>query len=114
MRSTWLLSTIGKRGYIAAYLRQADPDIYIIGSGNVVFTPGFTSCDESILMPEIASPGYRDAVRALVSSRNVNAILSLSDPDVAALSLLRSELAVQGISCFFPDAETVTIGFDKL
>ena len=65
-------------------------------------------------MPEIASPGYRDAVRALVSSRNVNAILSLSDPDVAALSLLRSELAVQGISCFFPDAETVTIGFDKL
>ena len=114
MRSTWLLSTIGKRGYIADYLRQADPDIYIIGSGNVVFTPGFTSCDKSILMPEIASPGYRDAVRALVSSRNVNAILSLSDPDVAALSLLRPELAAQGISCFFPDAETVTIGFDKL
>ncbi len=114
MKSTWLLSTIGKRGYIADYLRQADPDIYIIGSGNVVFTPGFTSCDESVLMPEIASPGYLDAVRALVSSRNVNAILSLSDPDVAALSLLRPELAAQGISCFFPDAETVTIGFDKL
>jgi len=114
MRTNWLLSTIGKRGYIADYLREADPDIYIVGSGNVMFTPGFTSCDESVLLPEIADPGYLDAVRELVPSRKIDAILSLSDPDVAALSHLRSELTAQGVKCFFPDADTARIGFDKL
>ena len=114
MRTNWLLSTIGKRGYIADYLREADPEIHIVGSGNVMFTPGFTSCDETVLLPEIAAPGYLDAVREVVSSRKIDAILSLSDPDVAALSHLRTELAAQGVSCFFPDAGTARMGFDKL
>ena len=114
MRTKWLLSTIGKRGYIADYLREADPEIYIVGSGNVVFTPGFTSCDETVLMPEIADPSYPDAIREVVASRKIDAILSLSDPDVAALAQLRVELAGRGVSCFFPDAETARMGFDKL
>ncbi|MCX6607220.1 MAG: ATP-grasp domain-containing protein [Acidobacteria bacterium] len=114
MRTNWLLSTIGKRGYIADYLREADPELHVVGSGNVMFTPGFTSCDEAVLMPEIADLGYLDAVREVVASRKIDAILSLSDPDVAALSQLRTELSAQGVSCFFPDAETARVGFDKL
>lgn len=114
MKTNWLLSTIGKRGYIADYLREADPSIHVIGTGKTAFTPGFQSCDEAVLMPEIAAPEYRDAVRDLVARREIHAILSLSDPDVAALAGLREELSARGVSCFFPSPAIARIGFDKL
>ena len=95
MRTNWLLSTIGKRGYIADYLREADAEVYIVGTGNTQFTAGFSRCDEAVLLPAISSAGYLDAVRELVESRQIGAILSLSDPDVAALSTIREELAAR-------------------
>ncbi len=114
MTVTWLFSTIGKRGYIADYLRQADPNVRIIGSGNNVLTPGFMSCNESVLLPAIHDPEYLPRVLDVVKSHNVNAILSFSDPDVATLSGIREELSSLGVSCFFPDKETAQFGFDKL
>lgn len=114
MKTNWLFSTIGKRAYIADYLREADPHVHIVGSGKTEFTPGFTSCDETVLMPDIASPGYRDAVRRLVATHHIDAILSFSDPDVAALSTMRAELAAGGVSCFFPGPELARMGYDKL
>jgi carbamoyl-phosphate synthase large subunit len=114
MNVTWLFSTIGKRGYIADYLRQADPKAYVIGSGNNLFAPGFASCDQSVLLPSITDPAYLSQVQELVRSHNVNAILSFTDPDVAALSTIRNELEAEGVTCFFPNQETALFGFDKL
>jgi carbamoyl-phosphate synthase large subunit len=114
MRSRWLLSTIGKRAYIADYFREASPEVYIVGSGRTGFTPGFTGCNETVLMPDIDSPGYLDAVRQLVADHRIEAILSFSDPDVAALSSIRDELTSNGVKCFFPGAEVANMGFDKL
>ncbi len=114
MRTNWLFSTIGKRAYIADYLREADPEAYIVGSGGTKFTPGFAGCDETVLMPDIAAPDYLDAVRRLVGERQISAVLSFSDPDVARLATIREELAAQGVSCFFPGEAVATMGFDKL
>lgn len=114
MSVTWLFSTIGKRGYIADYLRQADPSVRIIGSGNNLFTPGYSCCDQAILMPAIQHPQYLAQVREVVKTHHVNAILSFSDPDVAELSTIREELSAQGVACFFPNHETAMFGFDKL
>ncbi len=114
MKTRWLFSTIGKRGYIADYLREADPEVYIVGSGVTKFTPGFTSCDESVLMPDIAAEEYPDAVRHLVVDHKIDSILSFTDPDVAALSQLRPELTAQRVKCFFPGQEVATMGYDKL
>jgi carbamoyl-phosphate synthase large subunit len=114
VKTKWLFSTIGKRAYIADYLREADPSAHIVGTGGTLFTPGFTSCDETVLMPDIKSPEYADAVRRLVVEHEIDAILSFTDPDVAALSELRGELAAQGVSCFFPGREVAQMGYDKL
>lgn len=114
MKTNWLFSTIGKRAYIAEYLREADPKAYVIGSGDTKFTPGFAACDEAILMPEIAAPEYLDAVRRLVREREITAVLSFSDPDVARLATIREELTARGVSCFFPGETLATMGFDKL
>lgn len=114
MSVTWLFSTIGKRGYIADYFRQADPSVHIVGSGNNLFTPGYSSCDQAVLMPAIHDPEYLSKVREIVKSHKVDAILSFSDPDVANLSTIRQELAAQGVACFFPGHKTALLGYDKL
>ncbi len=114
MSVTWLFSTIGKRGYIADYLRQADPEVRIIGSGDNLFTPGFTSCDHAVLIPSIKDPNYLSHVRELISTHKINAVLSFTDPDVDALSTIRQELTEQGVAFFFTDQETALFGFDKL
>lgn len=114
MSVTWMFSTIGKRGYIADYLRHADPNVRIIGTGNDLFAPGFTSCDQAVLLPSIKDPRYLEQVREVVQTHKINAILSFTDPDVAALSTIRHELAELGISCFFPGQETALFGFDKM
>lgn len=114
MKVTWLFSTIGKRGYIADYLRQADRNVHIIGGGNNVFTPGFMSCDQAVLLPAIHDPEYLSHIKEVVKTHKVDAILSFSDPDVATLSAIREELSSLGVACFFPDRETALFGFDKL
>ena len=114
MSVRWMFSTIGKRGYIADYLRQADPQAYIVGTGDSIFAPGFASCDQSVLLPSIRDSRYLSQVSELVSTLKINAILSFTDPDVAALSTIRTELSSRGVTCFFPDPDTTLFGFDKL
>lgn len=114
MKVNWFFSTIGKRGYIADYLRQADPNVHIVGGGNNVLTPGFLSCDQAILLPAIHDPQYLSQIKEVVKAHKIDAILSFSDPDVAALSTIREELSSLGVACFFPDRETALFGFDKL
>ena len=113
MAARWLLSTIGKRGYVADYLREADPHAHIIGTGSTMYTPGFRRCHESFLVPEIGNPSYLDAVRSLIREHNINAVLSFTDPDVHRLSSIRKELADAGVACFFPGPQLATMGFDK-
>lgn len=114
MSVRWLFSTIGKRGYIADYLRQSDPQAYIVGTGDNLFAPGFASCDQSVLLPSIRDSRYLSQVSELVSKHKINAILSFTDPDVAALSTIRAELSSRGVACFFPEPDTALFGFDKL
>jgi carbamoyl-phosphate synthase large subunit len=113
MKNKWLFSTIGKRGYLAEYFRAADPSVYVIGSGRTIFTPGFASCNENVIVPEIKAPEYLDAVRKLVQDYEISAIISLADPDVDKLSTIRTELAASGVSCFFPDRNVARMGYDK-
>jgi carbamoyl-phosphate synthase large subunit len=114
MSSRWLFSTIGKRAYIADYFRDADPAIWIAGSGNTDFTPGFRGCDESVILPDINAPNYLEAVRELIRDYRIDAVLSFSDPDVARLSSIREELTAAGVKCFFPGPALARMGFDKL
>ena len=82
----WLLSTVGKRGYIAEYLRAVEPGVHVTGTGRTAFTAGFASCDASRLVPDIGSDNYLSAVQELVRMADVDAMLSFADPDVHRLS----------------------------
>lgn len=115
--SRWLLSTIGKRGYIADFLHERasarEDAVVVIGSGNDAFTPGFASCDMAALVPSIDDASYLDAVADLIEAYQIDCVVSLSDPDVATLSAARQRLTADGVNCFFPDPAGATLSFDK-
>lgn len=110
----WLLSTIGKRSYIAEYLREvSSPGARIVGTGCDKYTVGFLSCDVSYVVPEIASEKYLNAVFSIVEKENINAVLTLSDLDLKVLPSAREKLQSNGVSCFFPDSVTSDLFLDK-
>jgi carbamoyl-phosphate synthase large subunit len=111
---TWLASTIGKRGYIARYLRSSSPPgSIVIGTGNERFTPGFMSCDRAFIMPSIGDPTYLEIVLELCSRERVTAALSLADLDIAVLSKARDCLQSAGVACFFPGQDVAMRFLDK-
>lgn len=109
-----LLSTIGKRGYIADYFRQhMSAEDRLIGTGNSPWTPGFHRCDDVVLMPDIESEEYLGAVLQICEQREIGALVSFSDPDVFRLSSIREELIALGVTPFIPGPQPASICFDK-
>lgn len=110
-----LLSCIGKRCYIADYFREAlGGRGTVIGTSNTEWTPGFSSCDASFVLPDIASDEYIPALLDLCRREEITGILSLFDPDVHRLAGHREEFAALGAVPVFPAAEAAQLGYDKL
>lgn len=112
--SRWLFSTIGRRGYVADYFKEADPDAFILGTGNSPHAAGLRDCDEVRLLPSIADPSYPDAVLQLVQDERIEHILTFSDLDVVVLAAIRPELMALGATCWFPDEPLARLAQDKL
>lgn len=111
---TWLASTIGKRGYIARYLRSSSPPgSTVIGTGNERYTPGFMSCDRAFIMPSIGDAAYLETVLELCLREGVTAAVCLADIDIAVLSIARDCLQNAGVACFFPGQEVAMRFLDK-
>lgn len=108
-----MLSTIGKRGYIADYLRRADPNVRTVATGHDPYTPGFASVDRSVLVPSIWDDEYAQAALTVVQEEGVDAVLTFADPDTLALSKLRPQLTDLGVRCFFPPEQVATVCYDK-
>ena len=93
-----LLSCIGKRGYIAEYLREhLRHGERIIGTSNTPWTPGFQACDIGVLMPPIASDEYVPAVIEICGKHEVTGLLSFFDPDVITLARHRDAFTAAGV-----------------
>lgn len=110
-----LLSCIGKRGYIADYLREAlGGSGRIVGTSNTPWTPGFPHCDASYLMPDIASDEYPEAVLDVCRREGIDGLLSFFDPDVARLSCHIEEFRAAGVTPILPPPSAAAACFDKV
>jgi carbamoyl-phosphate synthase large subunit len=107
------LSTVGRRGYIVDYFREAVPDAEIHGSSNSEWTSGFAACDKRVLMPSISEPGYPDALMGYLSDAGVNGLLSFYDLDVLALSRHRSRILALGVVPLIPGEPVADTCLDK-
>ncbi len=110
-----LISSIGRRGYLARYFRDAlDGDVRIIGTSNTKWTVGFHECDQCFLMPDIASEAYISTLLRVCEEQKVDAILSVFDHDIVALSQHLERFQDLNIKIFLPTAFTSEVCFDKM
>lgn len=110
-----LLSCIGKRGYIADYFRETLPSGgKIVGTSNTEWTPGFSSCDISVVMPPISSDEYIPTLLDECRKHEISALLSFFDPDVHRLSEHRKDFENFGVVPIIPERSASIIAFDKL
>lgn len=110
-----LFSCIGKRGYIADFFReQIGKNTKIIGTSNTEWTPGFASCDSSVIMPSINSDEYISCLLNVCKKHSIRGILSFFDPDVYEISKSYETLAAKGIIPILPRFESAKACFDKL
>lgn len=110
-----LLSCVGRRTYIADFLR---PHMHagekIIGTSSVALTPGFPHCDLGIVVPPIRHDEYIPTLLDICEKLDIGGILSLFDQDVDKLSRHRKEFLDAGMTPLFPCADVSRICFDKL
>jgi carbamoyl-phosphate synthase large subunit len=109
-----LLSCIGKRGYIADYFREVlPPGSRIIGTSNTPWTPGFSCCDETVILPPISSEDYVPALLEECVRLQVSGLLSMFDPDVHRLAPYRADFMQRGVVPVIPGDRAAAIAFDK-
>ena len=109
-----LLSCVGRRGYLARWFRESDPEVRVLGTSNSWWTAGFADCDESHILPGLDSAQYADQVVDLCRRQGVDALLSLFDRDLDVLSRAREQLASVGTRAILPDPTTSATCLDKL
>ncbi|MCJ0825706.1 ATP-grasp domain-containing protein [Luteimonas sp. 50] len=89
------------------------PGERIIGTSHSAWTVGLAACDEAVILPPIESGEYLETVLDLCGRREINAVLSFYDPDVAFLSSHRDSLANAGCMPLLATPRTVAIAYDK-
>jgi len=115
-----LLSSIGRRGYIADYFRSVLPsESKIIGttdrhSLNSEFTVGLLSCDDSFILPSVKCSDYIDSLLELCQREKVSMMCSLFDQDCHVLSEHLDKFRSIGVTTFVPNRRVSNICFDKL
>ncbi|HDR51590.1 MAG TPA: ATP-grasp domain-containing protein [Mariniphaga anaerophila] len=113
-----LLSTIGRRGYIADFFRKAGA-AKIIGTtdrhgADTEFTVGLLSCDKKIILPPISSPDYINSLLELCKKEQVNLLCSLFDQDSYTISKNLDEFRNIGVIPLLPSEKANEICFDKV
>jgi carbamoyl-phosphate synthase large subunit len=97
---------------VAAILRECWPDLYLIGSDTYAEHGGQRYVDYFVTVPPADHPDYLDSIRAIVRERDVNIVIPMSEPELAA-TIPFLELA-PGVSWLTAGSRVVEIGLDKL
>jgi carbamoyl-phosphate synthase large subunit len=109
-----LFSCIGRRGYIADYMRHhLNSNDKIVGTSNSMWTAGFKDVDLPVVLPDIASSEYIPTLLNLCKQQEIDALLSFFDPDVDKLSRHLDDFRALGIKPIIPSFEVSDICFDK-
>jgi carbamoyl-phosphate synthase large subunit len=114
-----LLSTIGRRSYIADYFKRVSPEINVVGTTdrhglNSEFTVGLLGCDRRFIVPSIESKDYIAAVFDICRKEKVGMICSLFDKDCHVLADYLDSFHDKGVVPFIPDRRISDICFDKV
>ena len=109
-----LLSSIGRRGYLVKYFKEA------VGSNGEVWggdcsrhASAFCYCDQVVLLPPVTDESYVDEILALCRRFGIDMVVPLIDPELEILAQKRQRFFDEGIMCVVSPLRTIEVGFDK-
>jgi carbamoyl-phosphate synthase large subunit len=110
-----LLSSVGRRGYLVKYFKQALGDAgEIWGSDSSPYTPAFKYCDNVLLAPKVVeTTGYADKLLARCIKSKIDMVVPLIDPTLEVLAPQRDKFRSNGVMLVVSPAKTIEIAFDK-
>jgi carbamoyl-phosphate synthase large subunit len=109
-----LLSSVGRRGYLVKYFKQAVGDAgEVWGADSSSYAPAFRYCDHVMLLPKVGEAGYADKLLALCSKNKIDMVVPLIDPELEVLAARYDEFRSNGVMAVVSPAKTIEIAFDK-
>jgi carbamoyl-phosphate synthase large subunit len=110
-----LFTCAGRRNYLINYFKDA-----IKGQGQI-FTadmsdsaPAMVDADVAIIVPSIYDANYIAALKDIVISHNIHAIISLNDLELPILSKHKGDLETTGVKVLISSERVIDIAFDKV
>ena len=114
-----LLSTIGRRSYLARYFRETlYSPVNVIGTtdrhnADKEFTVGLFACDKGFLVPSVLHEDYINTLLGICERENVQIITSLFDLDSLEISKHLDRFRNIGVTAFISSQQVNKICFDK-
>ncbi|NHQ59245.1 ATP-grasp domain-containing protein [Chlorobium sp. BLA1] len=95
----------------ATIIREARPDIRLIGVDMHEQHGGMLFVDEFIRIPAATSPDYLDSIRHIIASKAVDIMIPMSEPELGVTGPLLMELGEN--RCITAGTEVIQAGLDK-
>jgi carbamoyl-phosphate synthase large subunit len=109
-----LLSSVGRRGYLAKYFKQALGDAgEVWGADSSPYAPAFRYCDRVMLLPKVGEVGYIEKLLDLCKKNKIDMVVPLIDPELEVLAAQHDKFRSNGIIAVVSPAKTIEIAFDK-
>lgn len=108
-----LLTSVGRRGYMLDYFREALQGKGKVHAANSQKTSALRHADKHTISPPINSPEYVSFLLEYCKKHDITALLSLFDIDLQVLSNHREHFLSHGIQTLVSKPETVKICNDK-
>ena len=109
-----LFSSVGRRGYLAKYFKQAVGDAgEVWGADSSSYAPAFRYCDHITLLPRVGEAGYADKLLALCKKNKIDMVVPLIDPELEILAAEYDKFRSNGVMAVVSPARTIEIAFDK-
>ena len=109
-----LLTSVGRRGYLVKYFKEAlnnNGKIFVSNSDS--HSPAFQYADEYVVSPLIYDADYIDFVLSYCQKNNIKMVISLFDIDLYVLSQNKTRFDELGIILVVSDEEFIKVCNDK-
>ena len=109
-----LILSCGTRNKLISYFKQE-----LGGNGSVIatdcspFAPALYDADKYYIVPPFGSEEYIDVILKICTDNQVNAVLSLIDPELSILDQYRAKFEEIGVLPIISNSDTLDLSFNK-
>ena len=109
-----LLTSVGRRGYLVRYFKEALGSAgQVWGGDNSPHSPAFAYCDGTAILPQVQKDHYPQALLDICQKNNIDIVIPLIDPELEILAPCQQQFQNVGVMLLVSPPETIEMASDK-